>query len=57
MDILTGRGVNGVDAGFFEAEDVVGVGVDELHDDYAADVFQVRAETADSSLALRASSE
>ena len=28
-----------VDAGFFDAADVEGVGVDELHDDYAEDVF------------------
>ena len=32
-------GVGYVDAGFFHAADVEGVGVYELHDDYAEDVF------------------
>jgi hypothetical protein len=32
-------GVDDVDAGFFDAADVEGVGVDELHDDDAEDVF------------------
>jgi hypothetical protein len=32
-------GVDYVDAGFLYAADVEGVGVDELHDDYAEDVF------------------
>jgi len=36
---MSGRRVDDVDAGFFDAADVEGVGVDELHDYYAEDVF------------------
>jgi hypothetical protein len=32
-------GMGYVDAGFFDAADVEGMGVYELHDDYAEDVF------------------
>ena len=35
----TAVGVNDVDAGFLDAADIEGVGLDELHNDDAEDVF------------------